>query len=233
MSEPQQETLEEFRRSFFYGSRTDLLFKFLGSKEQTDEQAAEFLRGLLEHLGEAFDSGDYDRVLQYCVRSQIQAYTPSEGSQPTFQYESAPWTPLRKPLSESRIALLSAGGLYVEGDDPLGPDGPSQEEAVPRIQEFLRSPPILSVIPRDVAPERICIRHPGYDIRGALKDYNTVFPLDRLKELEDEGVFGELADEHYSFVGASSQKRLLSEAAPQWAERFKQKQLDAILLVAA
>ena len=42
MSDSDIETLEEFRKSFFYGSRTDLLFKFLGDREITWQESAEF-----------------------------------------------------------------------------------------------------------------------------------------------------------------------------------------------
>src|SRR2546430_7192400 len=30
-----------------------------------------------------------------------------------------PWTPLRKPVSEARIALMTSGGLNVEGQEPF------------------------------------------------------------------------------------------------------------------
>ena len=232
MTESTDETLEQFRRSFSYGSRTDLLFKFLGSSGVTDQQAAEFFRGLLELLGEAFDTGGYGPVYDYCFQQQVEGYTPAEGSEPTFEYDSAPWTPLQRPLSESRVAILSTGGLFVKGDDPLGPDGPTQEEAIPRIQEFLRGLPVLATIPRDIDREELAVRHPGYDIRGTVRDPNVVFPIDRLIELEAEGVVGRVAEEHYSFVGATSQKRLLKEA-PAWAERLKAARVDAVLLVAA
>ena len=232
MNESAGKTLEEFRRSFSYRSRTDLLFKFLGASGVSDEQAAEFFRGLLELLGEAFDTGDYGPVMDYCFRQQAEGYMPAEGSEPTFQYETTPWTPLARPLSESRVAIISAGGLFVKGNDPLGLDGPTQEEAIPRIQEFLRGPPVLSVIPRRADREEIVVRHPGYDIRGAVRDRNVVFPVDRLIELETEGFVGQVAEEHYSFVGAISQKRLLLEA-PAWADRLKAEGVDVVLLVAA
>lgn len=232
MGENGQETFEEFRRSFSYGSRNDLLFKFIGGRGVEDQEAGEFFRGLLEGLGEAFDTGDYDCVLDYCYQWQVRGYTPAEDAEPAFHYDTTPWTPLGKPLSESRIALISTGGLHVDGDDPLGPDGPTQEEVVPRIQEFLRSPPVLATIPKDVEGDRLRVRHPGYDIRGALRDHNVIFPIDRLKELESEGVIGELAEENYSFVGASSQKRLLL-IAPEWAERLKNSEVDAVMLVGA
>ena len=50
------ETVEAFRKSFFYGSRSDLGFKFLA--HLSDAQASEFFQGLLAKLGDAYDSGD-------------------------------------------------------------------------------------------------------------------------------------------------------------------------------
>jgi D-proline reductase (dithiol) PrdB len=236
LSEPHQETFEEFRRSFNYGSRTDLLFKFLGSRDMSDGDAAEFFRGLLEEVGNSLDTGDWGGVVEHVYSWQVRAYSPRggvRGAHSDFNYETTPWAPLRRPLSKSRLVLVSAGGLFVEGDDPMGPDGPTQAEAIPRIGEFIRGAPTLSVIPRDTEPSRLRVRHPGYDIRGTLRDRNVVFPIDRLKELEAEGVIGELAEEAYSFVGASSQLRLLAEGAPAWAERLKSRGVDAALLVAA
>lgn len=233
MDERKPETIEEFRRSLNYGSRTDLLFKVLGGNNLSDEEAAEFLRGLLEKLGEAFDSGDYVPVEEYCFHWQVYGYTPKEGSTPAFQYETTPWAELGKPLSDSRVALISTGGLFMEGDDPLGPNGPTQEEAILQIQEFLRSAPKLSTIPTDFAPENLRVRHPGYDIRGTLKDHNVVFPIDHLIDLAREGFIGEVAENNYSFVGATSQKRLLAEFAPKLADQLLSEGVDATLLVAA
>ncbi|MCH8087526.1 MAG: hypothetical protein IIC81_06695, partial [Chloroflexi bacterium] len=58
-------------------------------------------------------------------------------------------------------------------------------------------------------------------------------PIDRLKELLAEGVIGELVEDNYSFVGATSQRRLLTEAAPALAREIRSKKVDAALLVAA
>ena len=133
----------------------------------------------------------------------------------------------------NKLVLISAGGLFVTGADPLGNDAPNQEEAIPRIGEFLRGPAVVATIPLDTPRDRISVRHPGYDIRGAVRDRNVVFPIDRLTELRDEGVIGGIADETYSFIGATSQKRLLAETAPEWAEKLKAAQVDAVLLVTA
>ncbi|MEE9248167.1 MAG: glycine/sarcosine/betaine reductase selenoprotein B family protein [Dehalococcoidia bacterium] len=236
MSESTPETLEEFRKSFSYGSRNDLFFKFLASNNFSDQEAGEILRGLLTKLGEALDTGDYQVVREYVYQWQMRGYAPQEqnGRAPrTFQYDSAPWTPLSRPLSESRVTLISTGGLFVEGNDPLGPDGPTQEEAISQIADFLRRLPKIVTIPRDIDPDRLRVRHPGYDIRGAMLDCNVIFPIDRLRELLEEGVLGELAEDNYSFVGATSQRRLLAEAAPALAREIRSKKVDAALLVAA
>jgi len=234
MAESERETLEQFRMSFAYGSRNDLLFKFLALQDGiTDQDAGEFFRGLLENLGNSFDTGDYDEVLQYCYQWQADRYRPKEDAEHRFEYDTTPWAPLKKPLSESQLVMISAGGLFLEGDDPMGPDGPTQEEAIPRIGEFQKLPPVLSAIPREVQRESIRVRHPGYDIRGTVRDYNAIFPLDRLKELQADGVIGELTEEHYSFIGATAQMRLLKREGPEWAEQFRAKEVDAALLVAA
>jgi glycine/sarcosine/betaine reductase selenoprotein B len=233
MAEEHKETFEEFRQSLNYGTRTDLLFKVLGGRNLGDGDVAEFFRGLLEILGDAFDTGNYATVYEYCVRWQVKGYMPREGAPPQFQYDTAPWAPLAKPLNQARLALISTGGVFVEGHDPLGPTGPTQDEAVLRIQEFLRGAPALASIPRDTPASRLRVRHPGYDIRGTLRDHNVVFPLDHLKALEAEGLIGELAEEAYSFVGATSQVRLLKEHAPRWAGHLKDHGVNAALLVAA
>jgi hypothetical protein len=74
----------------------------------------------------------------------------------------------------------------VEGDDPqpFGVTDMSQKEALMRISEFLKEEPPLSRIPIDTPREKLRVRHGGYDIRAAQLDLNTVFPLDRILELE-------------------------------------------------
>ncbi len=233
MAEEHKETFEEFRRSFNYGARTDLLFKVLGGRILSDKDVAEFFRGLLERLGDAFDTGDYEAVRDYYFQWQVKGYAPGDGMPPQFQYDAAPWKPLAKPLNHVRLTLISTGGLFVDGHDPLGPSEMTQEEAILRIQEFLRGDPALATIPKDIPTHLLRVRHPGYDIRGAQRDHNVVFPIDHLKTLEAEGIIGQLADELYSFVGATSQLRLLKEHAPRWAHHIRAQRVDAALLVAA
>jgi len=226
-SDPQPESFAEFKQSFSYGSRTDLNFKFL--KSLSDEAAAQFLQALLWKLGDSFDDGNIDRLVAHVRAGQEQAYAdPGE-----WRYDQGPFTPLQKPLSASRLALLTSTGHFVAGDDPapLGAKNMTQAEAIERIDDFLKTEPQLSTIPSDTPRETLRARHGGYDIRGVQADRNVAFPLDRLRELQQEGLIGQLAPLAYSFVGACSQLRLTKRTGPAWVERLQKQALDVVLLV--
>ncbi len=225
MTESKNETLAGFKESFWYGSRNDLHFKFLA--KLSDEDAGEFFRQLLETLGDAFDTAEYDRVRRLVWEWQVRAYEDHEAV--NFRYPDGPFAPAPS-LSDATVALMSAGGVYVEGEDPTG--GETQEQAVARIGEYLREPPTLVSIPRDVSPRDLRVRHPGYDVRGAERDINCVFPIRALNELARDGVIGEINRRHYSFVGAASQLRLRNEIAPSWGEKLRADGVDVCLLVA-
>lgn len=221
------ESFEAFKNSFAYGSRTDLNFKFLSAL--SIEDAAQFFQELLWKLGDAYDDGGLDRLIQHAYEWQVRAYE-GEGR---WSYDDGPFTPISKPVSESRLALLTSSGHFVDGDDPepFGVKNMSQEEAAARISEFLRIAPTLSVIPLDTPAARLSVRHGGYDIRGSQADRNVTLPMDRLMELEQEGVIGELLPEVYSFVGAAAQRPLLRKRGREWVEMFRQQEVDAALLV--
>ena len=83
----------------------------------------------------------------------------------------------------------------------------------------------------DTPNDALEVRHGGYDIRGAQVDPNVAFPLERVRELQQEGLIGELAPEAYSFVGACAQTRLLKQTGPQWVEKFQKQHIDVVVLV--
>ena len=218
-------TFESFRKSFYYGEHADMQAKFLAS--MTDEQAADSLAEVLARLGEAFDTGDLAPVRDAVYTAQNAAYRGDD----TPVESDAPFAPLDGDLGGRRLALISAGGVFRVGDDPMGPDGPTQQDSLKMIKDFLRGAPTLSEIPRDTPDSELTARHPGYDACTAQRDPGTVFPLAVLRELEEQGQVT-LADTHYSFTGATSQVRLRKQAAPEWARQLTDRGVDACLLVA-
>jgi D-proline reductase (dithiol) PrdB len=222
-----KETFESFKNSFSYGSRNDLNFKFL--KGLPDDLAAKFFQELLWKLADAFDDGNYTRLYKHVYDWQIRAYS-GEGK---WKYEEGPFTPMQKPVSRTRLALITSSGHYIAGDDPqpFGEKNLTQEDAILRINDFLKSEPTLSLIPIDIPVDNLRVRHGGYDIRGALADPNVALPITRLRELLQAGVIGELAPNAYSFVGATSQTSLIQNTGPVWVEMLKEQQVDAVLLI--
>ena len=221
------ESFQDFKDSFAYGSRSDLNFKFL--KALSDEEGTRFFQDLLWKLGDTFNDGEIDRLVAHVYEGQVRAYSGASH----WTYEEGPFTPLKKPVSEYKLALLTSSGHFVAGDDPepFGIENMTQTEAAERIADFLQAEPQLSVIPKDTPEENLRVRHGGYDIRGAQADPNVAFPYRRLLELEDQGIIGELAPTAYSFVGACAQVRLLNHVGPRWVNLLQQQQIDAVLLV--
>jgi hypothetical protein len=230
---PETETFKHFKDSFAYGSRTDLSFKFL--KGLSTEDAALFFQELLSKIGDSVNDGDLDRLLQHVYEWQVRSHEPNEEDPGTDQwvYEDGPFAPLAKPLSESRVALFTSSGHFVDGDDPepFGVKGMTQEEACLRTTDFVRAKPLLSTIPADTSNDNLRVRHPGYDIRAAEVDPNVTFPLERMRDIEGEGVFGELAPEAYSFPGIASQLMIIRESTPEWTALLHARDVDAVLMV--
>jgi hypothetical protein len=223
-----QETLEAFKDSFTStGSRSDLNFKFL--KNLSAEDVGTFFQELLRKMGQSINDGDINRILEHVYQWQVDAYD----RRGKWEYDEGPFAPLQKPLSESRLALITSSGHFVEGMDPepFGVKGMTQAEAVQRIDDFLKEAPDLSIIPTNTPLENLRVRHGGYDISGALADPDVAFPLRRLKELEGRGAFGKLHEEAYSFVGAASQVRILNHVGTRWVEKLKEQSIDAALMV--
>lgn len=225
------ESFESFRSSFSYGSRSDLDFKFL--KSLSDDQAAAFIQDVLHKLGDAYDSGDVQPLIEAAYEAQVVGYSPSPDAPPPRPgYDDGPFAPADKPMEDARVGLLTTSGHFVAGDDPepFGVKAMTQEEAVARISESLKDTPVLSEIPSDTAIPDLRVRHGGYDIRSVLKDANVAFPIERLREARSEGAVGDLAPTFFSFPGATSQGRLRREL-PGWITRIHEEDTDVMLLI--
>jgi D-proline reductase (dithiol) PrdB len=131
--------------------------------------------------------------------------------------DAPPWTPLAKPISQCKVALMGSGGILYR-DQP----------------RFHREDPTYRLIPKSATENELDIWHFGYRIEDARSDPNCVFPLARMRELESDGVFGELSDPAYSFMGGIYSSRLVRDVlAPKIVEELKRAQADAFYLVPA
>ncbi len=129
-----------------------------------------------------------------------------------------PWAPLRKDLSQSRLALVTTAGLHLRGDSPFNAkEGDSSYRVIPSTatgSDFIQSH--FSI---------------GFDRTGIYRDINVTFPIDRARELLERGVIGSVAPQYYSFMGAlRNPEKVLEETGPEVDQRLKDEGVDLVLL---
>ena len=142
----------------------------------------------------------------------------------TYRYRTVdpiPFARPRRPLREARVALVTTGAVYAPGQDPFDEEKKGGDSS-------------FRVIPRniDVATLGIAHKSDAFDQTGFLADRNLGFPLDRLREMEAEGLVGSLAPHAISFMGSiSAPGRLVKETAPEAAGLLEADGVDVALLV--
>ena len=135
--------------------------------------------------------------------------------------EAVPWTPVKKRVEDSLVALVTSAGVHRQEDHPFNLSDPMGDSS-------------CRVIPADVPISSLIVTHHHYDHRDADRDINVVFPLARLRELADRGKIAGSAPNHYSFMGSLPEPtRLEQESAPALAERLKAEGADICLLTPA
>jgi D-proline reductase (dithiol) PrdB len=99
-----------------------------------------------------------------------------------------PLAPLRKPLSECRLAFVSTAGVQPTGTLPFDTVHPVGDYTFRRV-------------PSSSRVEDLEIHQLKYPTAGANRDLNVIFPIERLRELAAEGVLGGLTEHFFSFIG--------------------------------
>jgi D-proline reductase (dithiol) PrdB len=131
--------------------------------------------------------------------------------------DTPPWTPLKKPIAQCRVALMGSGGILYR-DQP----------------RFHREDTTYRLIPKSAVQADLDVWHFGYRTEDAASDHNCVFPLAAMRELEAAGAIGEFMDPAYSFMGGVySSRKVREELAPRIADELKRAHADAFYLVPA
>lgn len=126
------------------------------------------------------------------------------------------WHPVRKPVQESRVALLTSAALRLADQRPFTP----REDLSYRL------------VPSDPAAGEIVIDHHSAIGRVPRQDPEIVFPRVALAALARKGVIGELSPFHVSFMGGLRRhKEIETDLAPAVAGELQRAQVDLALLV--
>jgi len=126
------------------------------------------------------------------------------------------WCPISKPLSHSRVALLSSAALRLEHQEPF----------IPREDFGYRR------VPSEPSAGDLIIDHHSGIGRVPKQDPEIVFPRTALANLQRRGMVGSLAPFHFSFMGGlRDHGKIENELATSIANDLKQAQVDLALLV--
>ncbi len=163
---------------------------------------------------------DSYRYISGITRRMLRTWVEMEKPRPI------PFSPLCKPLKQSKVALLSSAGIALKSDRPFDHEG---ERRNPWWGD-----PSYRVLPATATEADVNLYHLHIDPRPAYQDLNCLFPLVRLKELERLGEVGASAEQHFSMRGYILQpETLLKETAPAIIHDLRAERADVVVLVPA
>ncbi len=167
---------------------------------------------------------DHDLPIRYLDRIRTYYQTLGFGKPYRWaQYIDVPFTPLKKPLSESQITLITTAAPYQPDKGDQGPGAPYNAAA-----KFYK------VYSDSTAGEPdVRISHIGIDRKHTTaEDINTWFPLKQLKRLEAEGRIRKLADRFHGAPTNRSQKTTIEQDCVELLARVREDGSDAVVIVA-
>ena len=140
------------------------------------------------------------------------------GSNPRINPGDA-FTPLKKPLSESRVALVTTAGAHLA-------------EQTPFHVETVAGDPTHRILPDDLDTSELRFTHTHYDTAPAEQDPNCVFPIDRLHELVERGRLGAASPVHIGMMGFNPDPSpIQDDLAPRVAGILADAEVDVAIMI--
>lgn len=135
-----------------------------------------------------------------------------------------PYSPVRKPLSQSRVALLTTAGVSMKEDEPFDMEFERQNPT--------RGDSSFRKLRGDATTGDVVANHLHIDTDYIHRDLDVALPTKRLAELVEQGVVGSAAPTHYSIMGfqGNDSSRLENESAPEIARSLASEEVDLFLL---
>jgi D-proline reductase (dithiol) PrdB len=138
------------------------------------------------------------------------------------QFDAVPFQPLRRPLAEATVALVTTAAPYQPERGPQGPGAPYNAAA-----KFYR------VYSGDTALDHdLRIAHVAIDRRHtSMADCGSWFPLPALRATAERGRIGRVARRFHGAPTNRSQRHTLEVDAPEVLRRCQEDGVDAAVLV--
>ncbi|MDE2842454.1 MAG: glycine/sarcosine/betaine reductase selenoprotein B family protein [Chloroflexota bacterium] len=179
---------------------------------QSDEDVTRFMNELFNLAALAREEDDW-RPVEHFLNRWEEILT--DRLELPMAFDTTPWAPFTKPLSQARIAVLTTGGIHTCDQEPFNVDGDwSYRE-----------------IHLDTPLEEFRVAHTHYDTNGVAEDVDSVFAIHRLQELAKEGIVGEAHSPTFSFMGyIYDVAGLIEVTAPEVAQRLKDERVDGAVI---
>jgi hypothetical protein len=165
--------------------------------------------------GRRLDPGDFTGKYE----KWIELITENHRASNPRVVEIQQFTPLQRPLSESRVALVSSAGVHRDDQQPFHVETVAGDSTHRLLED-------------DVDLSRLRFTHTHYDTTSARQDPNVVFPLDRLHEALAAGRIGSASPVHIGMMGFNPDPTpIAEETAPAIAEVLAEEDVDVVVLV--
>jgi glycine reductase len=143
------------------------------------------------------------------------------------EFEGALFPPVPAPapvidLSKARVAIVTDGGVVPKGNpDAIVGYAPANWGSYDIAGKD------------DLAGENYEVTHGGYDKRYVEMDPDRMVPVDVMRQLERAGVIGKLHDQFISTSGLANPIENSRRLGREIAEKLKEDEVDAVILVSA
>ena len=134
-------------------------------------------------------------------------------------HDDAAFTPLTKPLSACRVAIVSTSDIAIKKPD--GDRDRDNEFAVGNVYS----------LPSDTPIDLLYSRQEHYDQHATtLDDVNAYYPVSRLGELVERGRIGELAPRFHGVYTGYSKRKTAEIDAPEVLRRCIEDEVDLAVM---
>jgi glycine/betaine/sarcosine/D-proline reductase family selenoprotein B len=166
---------------------------------------------------------DYDAAIPYMQRTRD--YYRAIGYTTPYRWAhhiDAPFTPMRKPLAQARVAIVTTAAPYQPGKGDQGPGAAYNGGAK-----------FYQVYSGDTARDHdLRISHIGYDrVHTSAEDSGTWFPLPALRRAAASGRIGGVAPRFHGAPTNRSHRVTIETDAPELLHRVREDGVDAVVLV--
>ena len=140
--------------------------------------------------------------------------------------EDGPFRPITKPVSQSRLMMISSAGMEIIPDD--GPE----PEPFKGINIGEKDKVEVFDIPSNIPKKKLKYITGAHNrAESDMPDIDAFFPITRLRELHTEGAIGSLAENFLRIRPCYSTTKSLKLDAPEVLARCRKENVDVALLV--